>query len=268
VPVAVAYGKRDIGAAASHAAMEEVDVNNTRTARNLSAAAVAGIAAWSSYHHMIDVALRYGERAEVAYALPISVDGMLVVASVAMVDDQRALRRIRPIARIAFTTGVAASVAANITAAQPSIGARIVAAWPALALLLVVELLGHPGRQAGRPHRAPAQPVAAASADRLSSQVATTGTRQRGKNHQRRPAGGTGDAAPPSTAAAARSQPPATGDRSEKARHVYRTSLAAGEPLTGRELGRMYGRSPSWGRERIGEVKAHDGHSDKNGRPA
>jgi hypothetical protein len=72
---------------------------------------------------------------------------MLVVASVAMVDDKRTARRVRPTARVAFTTGVIASVAANIAAAHPSVGARIVAAWPALALLLVVEMLSRPGRR-------------------------------------------------------------------------------------------------------------------------
>jgi hypothetical protein len=90
---------------------------------------------------MVHVALRFGERPEVAYVLPISVDGMLIVASTAMVDDQRAGRPVRWSARIAFIAGVGASVAANIAAAQPSLGARIVAAWPAVALLLVVELL-------------------------------------------------------------------------------------------------------------------------------
>ena len=113
----------------------------TRIVRDLSTAAVAGIAAWSSWSHMVTVALRFGERAEVAYVLPVSVDGMLVVASTAMVEDQRAGRPVRWSARIAFAAGVAASVAANITAAKPSPGARIVAAWPALALLLVVEML-------------------------------------------------------------------------------------------------------------------------------
>ena len=44
----------------------------------------------------------------------------------------------------------------------------------------------------------------------------------------------------------------------EQAREFYRASVAAGDPLTGRQLGRRYNRSPSWGRERIGEVKAHD----------
>ncbi|MFI6065655.1 DUF2637 domain-containing protein [Micromonospora sp. NPDC051227] len=111
----------------------------TRLARDVSTVAVAGIAAWSSWSRMVAVALRFGERPEVAYVLPLSVDGMLVVASAAMVEDHRAGRRVRWSARTAFAVGVAASVAANIAAAEPSLGARIVAAWPAVALLLVVE---------------------------------------------------------------------------------------------------------------------------------
>jgi hypothetical protein len=116
-------------------------VTPTRIARDVSTVAVAGIAAWSSWSHMVAVALRFGERPEVAYVLPLSVDGMLVVASAAMVEDKRAGRRVRWSARTAFAVGVAASVAANIAAAEPSLGARIVAAWPAVALLLVVEML-------------------------------------------------------------------------------------------------------------------------------
>jgi len=88
-------------------------VNGTRSARNVSAAVVAGIAAWSSYSHMVHVALRFGERPEVAYVLPFSVDGMLVVSAMAMVDDKRSGRRVRPAARVAFTAGVLASIAAN-----------------------------------------------------------------------------------------------------------------------------------------------------------
>jgi len=141
-------------------------MNSTRLARNASAAVVAGIAAWSSYSHMVHVALRFGERPEVAWLLPFSVDGMLVVASVAMVDDKRSVRRVRPMARVAFAAGMAASIAANIAAAQPTWGARVVAAWPALALLLVVEMLSRSGRfqQAtasdAAPEAATSEPVA------------------------------------------------------------------------------------------------------------
>jgi hypothetical protein len=95
---------------------------------------------------MVSVALSVGERPDVAYVLPLSVDGMLVVASVAMVDDRRNFRRVRWSARFAFVAGVVASVAANVAAALPTVGARIVAAWPAVALLLTVELLSRTGR--------------------------------------------------------------------------------------------------------------------------
>ncbi|MFV2103697.1 DUF2637 domain-containing protein [Micromonospora sp. LOL_024] len=145
----------------------------TRLARDVSTVAVAGIAAWSSWSQMVAVALRFGERPEVAYVLPLSVDGMLVVASAAMVEDKRAGRTVRWSARTAFAVGVAASVAANIAAAEPSLGARIVAAWPAVALLLVVEMLTRAQPASGNDHRASdtAQPPVsdAASASPLVS---------------------------------------------------------------------------------------------------
>lgn len=125
-------------------------MNGSRAARNWSAAVVAGIAAWSSYQHMVHVALTVGERPDVAYLVPLSVDGMLVVASTAMVDDKRNGRRVRWSARIAFAAGITASLAANVAAAHPTIGARLVAAWPAVALLLTVELLSRMGRLLGR----------------------------------------------------------------------------------------------------------------------
>jgi hypothetical protein len=112
--------------------------------RNVSSGAVAAIAAWSSYSHMVHLAVRHGERAEVAWALPFSVDGMLIVSTIVMVDDKRHGHRVRPMARLAFTIGVIASIAANIAAAHPTPSARIIAAWPAIALLLVVEMLARP----------------------------------------------------------------------------------------------------------------------------
>lgn len=112
----------------------------------LGAAGVAGVAAWASWSHMVHVALGFGERPEVAYVLPISVDGLLIVSSAAMVHDKRSGRKPRRSAKLAFWIGVVASIGANIEAAQAPIGAKIVAAWPALALLLVVELLSRRGR--------------------------------------------------------------------------------------------------------------------------
>ncbi len=123
-------------------------MNMIRTARNLSAGTVAGIAGYASYWHQVAVALHAGERAELAHLIPLSVDGMLIVASIAMVDDRNRGATPRLSARIAFGIGIVASVAANVAAALPTIEGRIVAAWPAVALLLVVEILSRRGRTA------------------------------------------------------------------------------------------------------------------------
>ncbi len=56
------------------------------TLRVTSTAVIAGIAAWVSYWHMKEVAVRYGETSVSAYLLPISVDGLIVVASVSLVE--------------------------------------------------------------------------------------------------------------------------------------------------------------------------------------
>ncbi|MCO1593779.1 DUF2637 domain-containing protein [Micromonospora sp. RHAY321] len=61
--------------------------------RLIAAAPIAGIAAWVSYWHMVGVAARYGEtEAAAAYLLPLSVDGLVVVASVSLVEITGRLR--------------------------------------------------------------------------------------------------------------------------------------------------------------------------------
>jgi Protein of unknown function (DUF2637) len=122
-----------------------------RLASTSAALVVAGIAAVASYAHMRGLALRYGQEPIIATLLPISVDGMLVVATLALGDG----RRYRWSAWLAFWVGVAASVIANVLAAQDSAIARWISAWPAIAFLLVVEVITRAGRghrpQAGTP---------------------------------------------------------------------------------------------------------------------
>ena len=55
-------------------------------ARLGATAAIAGIAAWVSYWHMAGVAARYGETGASPYLLPLSVDGLIVVASICLVE--------------------------------------------------------------------------------------------------------------------------------------------------------------------------------------
>lgn len=107
---------------------------------------VAGVAGFSSYQHIVEVAHRAGEHAAVAAVLPLSIDGLIVVGTMAMVEDKRAGRRPRLSARVALGFGVVATLAANIASAQPHLMARMVAAVPAVAFLITVEVLARSGR--------------------------------------------------------------------------------------------------------------------------
>jgi hypothetical protein len=55
-------------------------------ARIIATAVIAGIAAWVSYWHMVGVAARYGETGAAPYLIPVSVDGLIVVASICLVE--------------------------------------------------------------------------------------------------------------------------------------------------------------------------------------
>jgi len=106
---------------------------------------VAGVAAYSSYEHQREFALRGGADATSATLWPLSVDGLLVLATVGLLKaGPAAPRRVRVTVWLSFLLGIVVSLAANIAAAptlewQPV----LVAGWPPVALLLAVELLGH-----------------------------------------------------------------------------------------------------------------------------
>ncbi|WP_019901594.1 DUF2637 domain-containing protein [Salinispora arenicola] len=55
-------------------------------ARWAATALIAAIAAWVSYWHMAAVASRYGETNGSQYLLPLSVDGLVIVASICLVE--------------------------------------------------------------------------------------------------------------------------------------------------------------------------------------
>ena len=54
--------------------------------RVLATVAISGIAAWISYWHMVGVVARYGETGLSPYLMPFSVDGLIVVASICLVE--------------------------------------------------------------------------------------------------------------------------------------------------------------------------------------
>lgn len=116
-------------------------MKTAQLAKYAGVAAVAGIAAYASYTHMRELAIEHGQAQLVASLLPVSVDGMLIVATLVMREDRGNGLKVRVWAWIAFILGVAASVVANVLAAADDITSRVISAWPAVALLLVIEVL-------------------------------------------------------------------------------------------------------------------------------
>jgi len=101
---------------------------------------VAGVAAVVSYVHMSDLAREAGEDWR-SLLLPLSVDGLVVAASMVLLTRRRAGLPGGWLAWVALLGGVGTSLAANVAAAEPTTTARIVAGWPALAFAVAFELL-------------------------------------------------------------------------------------------------------------------------------
>lgn len=127
----------------------------------LAAAVVAAVAGIISYGHIRHVAIGAGETELSALLLPVGIDGLIIVATLAMLADKRAGLQPRMSARVALGFGIAATVAFNIASAAPTWSARAVAVVPAVSFLLAVEVLA----RSGRPRTADVTPVDGVSAD-------------------------------------------------------------------------------------------------------
>jgi len=138
---------------------------------------VAGVAAYSSYEHQRHFAATGGADPTGAKLWPLSVDGLLLLASVGLLrTGPHASRRTRSVLWVAFILGIAVSLAANIAAA-PVLGWQpvLVAGWPPVALLLAVELpADHPTPAPASSTTSPALPPRSVSGDRKVAAVPTS----------------------------------------------------------------------------------------------
>lgn len=113
--------------------------------RPVCALVVAGVAAYASYVHQREFALQGGADRVSASLWPLSVDGLLLLATVGLLKPSGIhTRRARGAMWSAFLLGIVVSLAANIAAA-PNLAWKpvLVAGWPPVVLLLSVELLVH-----------------------------------------------------------------------------------------------------------------------------
>ncbi|WP_435110347.1 DUF2637 domain-containing protein [Nocardiopsis synnemataformans] len=111
---------------------------------------LAVIAAVVSYSHMYELALRHGEPEWRAALFPLSVDGMIVGASMTLLSDARNGRKGGLLPWALLIIGSGASLAANVAVADPTMWSRIIHAWPSFALIGAYELLMREFRTAAR----------------------------------------------------------------------------------------------------------------------
>jgi hypothetical protein len=138
-------------------------------ARLLATATIAGIAAWVSYWHMAGVASRYGETGASPYLLPLSVDGLIVVASICLVELGGRISTLENDGTApASATQTPAPPAATVAPAaaglvQPSAGPAQLSAGLVQPATVPAQLAAVPAQGAtlpGQPGQVPVQPAA------------------------------------------------------------------------------------------------------------
>jgi len=144
-------------------------VSGDRIIRAVTAATVIGlavVAAVISYRHAYAVAIAHGEVGATAILTPVTIDGLVLVAGLVMLDSARRRRRPPVLAWVALVLGVSATVAVNVLHGLENgpIGAAV-AAWPAGAFVLAVELLMGMIRRVGTAEGRPVTAVATTETD-------------------------------------------------------------------------------------------------------
>lgn len=108
----------------------------------LAVATVAAVAAVISYRHAYELVSTHGETGMTARLVPFTVDGLIVAASMLILDANRRGRPVPALAHWCLAAGIVATTCANLAhgLGHGPIGA-LVSAWPALALAGSFELL-------------------------------------------------------------------------------------------------------------------------------
>lgn len=157
--------------------VESVAPRWVRRAQGFTVVTVALVAACGSYSHMRELAAAVGEDWR-AWLLPISVDGMILSASLTMFVRRRAGLRGGTLAWFTFLTGLGASLAANVASAEPTLQAQLVAAVYPVAWLLVTELAMEQINPVTRQVPASSQPEQNRDQPTLQSRIADERSKQ------------------------------------------------------------------------------------------
>lgn len=118
------------------------DGRSIRWATAAVVVAVAVFAAIVSYTHIFELGRAHGQFGTAGRLLPLSVDGLILAASLVMLHEARQGRGAPRLARCMLILGVAATVGANVAygAVYGPLGA-LISAWPAVAFIGSAEML-------------------------------------------------------------------------------------------------------------------------------
>jgi hypothetical protein len=109
---------------------------------------VGGSAAFQSFHHIVDVGLLTHQTYAVAVVMPLAIDGMMGIATVAILQDRARGFAPRPWGRFGLWSGLLLSVGANVSSVVAVWGVEWLAiVWnglPPILLLIAVEIVSNP----------------------------------------------------------------------------------------------------------------------------
>jgi hypothetical protein len=122
--------------------VSDTDSNLLRHVTTAAVLAVGVVAAIVSYSHMVNLGLspQVGEGWR-SWLIPISIDGLIVAASMVLVTRRRAGLPASRLAWGALGVGVTASLGANMADASGSVTSILYAGWAPVALAVGFELL-------------------------------------------------------------------------------------------------------------------------------
>lgn len=138
-------------------------VNGDRVIRFATAAVVCAVAAFAavvSYSHIYGLGRAHGQDGTAARLLPLSVDGLILAASLVLLHEARNSRDAPRLARLMLWLGIGATVGTNIAfgAGYGLLGA-LISAWPAVAFIGSVEIAMQQVRRTRAPHAAAIVPT-------------------------------------------------------------------------------------------------------------
>jgi hypothetical protein len=113
-----------------------------RLATVLAVVAVSGVAAYVSYWHCVEVVTGHGEPGIVGHLYPVVIDGIIVAASMVLLDAARHQDDAPKLAWLLLLAGIGVTLAANVTyGTRFGAAGALWAAWPAAAFVGCYELL-------------------------------------------------------------------------------------------------------------------------------